>query len=133
MELYSQQLITKPQGFDEYSFIVMVGIYDQPTNPTSPSRMVYKMYELAINVTQGLKQVFVEAPEQSGLDKFLEDYPNSVVQSDSTLNNPKEWSILVYPNEEMPDESTPLDNLFQGRSRDIIDNKLYGTDENNES
>ena len=115
MELYSQQLLDKPKDFDENSLVALLGFYDQPLTGNDPINPAYRMSELAVNEIKGLRQVFIHTPTQAGIDRFLEDYPNAIIKDDGVLENPEEWRILAYPNENMADESTPLDNLYQGR------------------
>lgn len=119
MSDFSEQFLKKPKHLKNKSLIAIIGLYEQPLEPNDPINPLYSISQLAFNELESLVQVYVEADNASGLNKFKTDYPNYLLKKDGTLDNPQNWMVLAFPSETMPDESTPLDNFYQVRGKEL--------------
>jgi len=119
--MYSKQILEKPKHLRKHSLIALIGLSDHPVNAVDPTNLPYMMSQLAVNDSAGLLQVYVEAERHGGLSRFKQDYPSAQVREDGTLENPEQWRVLAFSSEAMLDESTPLDNYYQVRGREIAE------------
>lgn len=120
MENYSKQILTKPSHIPDKELIAILGESKASKKLRMPHEMPYQKSELAINVRTGEVQVYVTAENNGGLQEFKKDYPDAVIREDATLDNPDDWRVLAFPMETMPDESTPLDNYYQVKGRELV-------------
>jgi hypothetical protein len=118
MNKFSQEMIKKPKHLPTFSLLARIGVYDTPQVVENVFNRTYSKSEMAVNDITGTIQVYVLADTANGLNNFLEAYPNAVIESSSTLENPDDWKLLAFPSQGMPDESTPLDNYYQVRGRE---------------
>lgn len=120
MENFSKQFLTKPKHLKDKSLVALIGLYDQPVNGLDPMNPDYVMSQLAVNEALNLVQVYVEADNNGGLNKFKSNYPTHVIKPDGVLDNAENWEVLAFPSETMVDESTPLDNFYQARGKELV-------------
>lgn len=120
MEDLSTQVIKKPNHLKKKDLIAIIGTYDVPQTVTPIGVMYYEKSEIAVNETLGKVQVYVASGNNSGLDKFKEDYPNAEIRDSAALDNPDEWKVIAFSAQPMPSESTALDNYFQARGKELV-------------
>jgi len=119
MENFSKQVLDKPNNLKDKDFVAIVGIYDTPKTVYEIGKQPYHKSELAFNENTGKVQVYIAADKISGLNQFKQDYPDAEIRENATLENPEDWRVIAFSSQLMPDESTPLDNYFQARGREL--------------
>lgn len=113
--MFDKQMLKKPSHLPSRSLVAVIGIYDTPqTTRNVMTGIPYIKSELAVNERTGKVQVYVMADNNGGLQAFQQDYPNAEIKSDATIEDSDDWRVIAFPTEAMPDESTPLDNFYQG-------------------
>lgn len=102
----------------QHGLIAIMSMDEVPVQPQNISNMTYSKSSLAINEFDRLVQVYVTADNNSGLNDFLDDYPNAEVQEDMELDLEK-WKLLAFPSE-VADNLTPLEIFFKGRIKENV-------------
>jgi len=118
--------MTRDNYDTEISAIVKLSAL-RPTDPMA-SNPPYITHVLAMHRATNRVQLFIEAKNQQGINKFLQDYPNAgVIQGDGTPDNHDEWEQLAFPTQ-VNNSTSPVEIFKRGHIKlaaDIIKERRF--------